>query len=219
MFLQVHRHYPKPPSWLTLHLPIWEHVEHGLGLQHESGDGCIRWTYTGSRVADKHILYVFSGGAQLEWISKKFRPKQSIGHALMPWLSSQFLFFLHLFYFGLNCGHGPWVCMGVFFTKVSGASVSLLWQWQSLHKHCWCAYDNTWSHQLLVAVAPVAYSVPMVLPGPRCASEKRGFIPFCRYIVACSFCNSFVKRFILNFSFVVNTCWAEDNYLACFSKH
>lgn len=62
--LQVHRHYPKPPSRLTLHLPIWEHVEHGFGLQHESGDGCIRWTFTGSPIADKHILNVFSAPVQ-----------------------------------------------------------------------------------------------------------------------------------------------------------
>lgn len=52
MYLQVHRHHSKPPSWLTLHLPIWEHVEHRFCLQYESGDGCIRWKHTWASVAE-----------------------------------------------------------------------------------------------------------------------------------------------------------------------
>lgn len=58
MYVQVHRHHSQPPSRLTLHLPIWEHVEHGSSLQHESGDGCIRWTH---RVI---ILYLSPGDTQ-----------------------------------------------------------------------------------------------------------------------------------------------------------
>lgn len=121
-----------------------------------------------------HPLCVFRRHPAWVNIKKKFRPKQSIGHTLMPWLSSQFfLFFLHwLFSFGLNCGHGHWVCMGVFFSKVLGASVSLLWQWRSLHKHCWCAYDNTWSHQHRVAVALLPTLSLWFCPAPFAQVEK-----------------------------------------------
>ena len=60
MYVQVHRHHPQPPSRLTLHLPLWEHVEHGSSLQHESGDGCIRWTHR------ETTLHLFTRDIQLQ---------------------------------------------------------------------------------------------------------------------------------------------------------